>query len=102
MKLLTSCDIELNPGSEQNFNSQTILSVGSTMLLNLRLCRLGLRPVDVGGKGYFFSEQFLISSMVIPIITYSFDKLVFNILAITLNVLLKAILRIHRMNIYIK
>ena len=62
MKLLTSCDIELNPGSEQNFNSQTILSVGSTMLLNLRLCRLGLRPVDVGGKGYFFfrtvSHQF--------------------------------------------
>ena len=42
----------------------------------------------------FFSEQFLISYMhymVIPIITYSLDKLVFNTLAITLNVLLKAI-----------
>ena len=36
MKLLTSGDIELNPGPEQNLNSQTILSVGSTMLLNLR------------------------------------------------------------------
>ena len=52
-------------------------------------------------KATVFSEQFLISYMVIPIITYSFDKLVFNALAITLNVLLKAILRIHGMNIYI-
>ena len=59
MKLLTSGDIQLNPGPEQNFNSQTILSVGSTMLLNLRLCHLGLRPVDVGGEGYcFFLNSF--------------------------------------------
>ena len=36
--------------------------------------------------------------MMIPIITYSLDKLVLNTLAITLNVL--AILRIHGMNIY--
>ena len=50
-------------------------------------------------KATFFSEQFLISYMVIPIITYSLDKLVFNTLAITLNVLLKAIPRIHGMNI---
>ena len=58
MKLLTSADIELNPGLEQNFNSQTKLSVGSTMLLNLRLCQLGLRPVD-GGDGYcFFLKSF--------------------------------------------
>ena len=62
MKLLTSGDIELNPGSEQNLNSQTILSFGSTMLLNLRLRQLGLRPADVGDGGdCFFSEQFLIS-----------------------------------------
>ena len=54
MKLLTSGDIELNPGPEQNLNSQTILSVGSTMLLNLRLHQLGLRPVDVGGDGDCF------------------------------------------------
>ena len=54
MKLLTSGDIELNPGPEQNLNSQTILSVGSTMLLNLRLRQLGLRPVDVGGEGDCF------------------------------------------------
>ena len=99
MKLLTSGDIALIPGPEQNLNSQTILSVGSTMLLNLRLRQLGLRLVDVGGEGDFFSEQFLISNMVIPIITYSLDKLVFNTLAITLNVLLKAIPRIHGMNI---
>ena len=100
MKLLTFGDIELIPRPEQNLNSQTILSVGSTMLLNLRLCLLRLRPVDVGGEGAcFFSEQFLISYMVIPIITYSLDELVFNTLAITLNVLLKAILRIHGMNI---
>ena len=37
MKLLTSGDFQLNPGPEQNLNSQTILSVDSTMLLNLRL-----------------------------------------------------------------
>ena len=50
---------------------------------------------------FVFSEQFLISYMGIPIITYSLDKLVFNTLAnaITLNVLLKAILKIHGMNI---
>ena len=95
MKLLTFGDIELIPRPEQNLNSQTILSVGSTMLLNLRLCLLGLRPVDVGGEGdWFFFEQFLISYMVIPIITYSLDELVFNTLATTLNVLLKAILNI--------
>ena len=59
MKLLTSGDIELNPGPEQNLNSQTILSVGSTMLLNLRSRQLGLRPVDVGDGGdcFFFSQQ---------------------------------------------
>ena len=45
--------------------------------------------------------MFLISYVVIPIITYSLDQLVFNTLAITLNVLLKAILRIHGMNILI-
>lgn len=95
MKPLTSGDIGLN------LNRQTILSVGSTMLLNMRLRQLGLRPVDVGGVGNFFSKQFLISDMVIPIITYSLDKLVFNTLAITLNVLLKAILRIHGINIKI-
>ena len=40
MKLLTSGDIELNPGPRQNLNSRTLLSVGSTMLLNLRLRQL--------------------------------------------------------------
>ena len=40
-------------------------------------------------KATVFSEQFLISYLVIPIITYSLDKLVLNTLAITLNVLLK-------------
>ena len=51
---MTSGDIELNTGPEQNLNSQTILSVGSTMLLNLRLRQPGLRPVDVVGEGDFF------------------------------------------------
>ena len=91
--------MELNPGPEQNLNSQSILSVGSTMLLNLRLCQLGLRPVDVVMESTVFSEQFLISYTVIPVITYSVDKLVCNTLAITLNVLSKAILRIHGMNV---
>ena len=55
MKLLTSGDIKLNPGPEQNLNSQTILSGGFTMLLNLSLCQLGLRPVGVGdGLDCFF------------------------------------------------
>ena len=59
MKLLTSGDIELNPGPEQNLNSETILPVGFTMLLNLRLLRLGLRPVDVGyGGDCFFPSSF--------------------------------------------
>jgi len=69
------------------------------MLLNLRLRQLGSRPVDVGGEGDCFFRAVLICYMVIPIITYSLDKLAFNTLAITLNVLLKAILRIHVMNI---
>ena len=38
LKPLTSGDIELN------LNGQTILSVGSTKLLNMRLRQLGLRP----------------------------------------------------------
>ena len=46
--------MELNPGPEQNLNSQTILSAGSIMLLNFRLRRLGLKPVDVGGEGDCF------------------------------------------------
>ena len=54
MKLLTSGDIGLNPGPEQNLNSQTILSFGPTMLLNLRLRQLGLRPADVGDGGDCF------------------------------------------------
>ena len=52
-------------------------------------------------KATVFSKQFLISYMVIPIITYSLDKLVFNTLAITLNILLKAILRIDGVYIQI-
>jgi len=71
MKLLTSGDIELNPGPEQKLNSQTILSVGSTMLLNLRLRQLGLRPVDVGGEGDCFFKAVLISYMVIPNIQFN-------------------------------
>ena len=51
--------MELNPGPEQNLNSQIILSVGSTMLLNLRLRQLGLRPADVGDGGdCFFPGSF--------------------------------------------
>ena len=46
--------MELNPGPEQNLNTQIILSVGSTMLLNVRLRQLGLRPVDVGDGGNCF------------------------------------------------
>ena len=54
MKLLTLGDIELNPGPQQNVNTQTTLSLGSTILLNFRLRQLGLRPQDVGGAGDCF------------------------------------------------
>ena len=37
---------------------QTILSVGSIMLLNTRFRQLGLRPADVGGEGDFFPSSF--------------------------------------------
>ena len=58
MKLSTSGDIELNPGPEQYLKSQTILSVGSTMLLNLQLRQLGLRPIDVGSECDCFMSSF--------------------------------------------
>lgn len=56
MKLLTSGDIELNPGPQLhvNVNTETTVSVGSTILLNFRLHQLGLRPLDVGGAGDCF------------------------------------------------
>ena len=54
MKVLTSGDIELNPGPQQGVNSETTLSVGSTMLLSFRLRQLGWRPQDVGGAGDCF------------------------------------------------
>ena len=56
MKLMTSGDIELNPGPQLhvNVNTETTVSVGSTILLNFRLHQLGLRPLDVGGAGDCF------------------------------------------------
>ena len=51
MKLLTSGDVELNPGPLQDVITQNTLSLGSTMLLNFRLYQLGLRPLDAGGAG---------------------------------------------------
>ena len=51
MKPLTSGDIELN------LNGQTILSVGSTKLLNMQLRQLGLRSVD-GKGGCFLPSSF--------------------------------------------
>ena len=56
MKLLTLGDVELNPGPQQNVNTQTTLSLGSTTLINFRLWQLGLRPLDVGGAGDCFSR----------------------------------------------
>lgn len=37
-----------------NVNTETTVSVGSTVLLNFRLHQLGLRPLDVGGAGDCF------------------------------------------------
>ena len=55
MKPLMSGVIELNLGLEQNHVChQTVLSLGSTLLLNYRLCQLGLRPLDVGHAGDCF------------------------------------------------
>ena len=62
IKLSTSGDIKLNPGSEKNLNSQTVLSTCHYVKrIETCLCRL-VAKVTV------FSEQFLISYMVIPII----------------------------------
>ena len=55
MKLLTSGDIKLNPGPEQNLNSQTKLSVGSTMLLNLDWDQLIL---TIKATVFFFPSSF--------------------------------------------
>ena len=54
MKLLTSGDIELNSGPQQNVNTQTILSPGTNILLNFQLWQLGLRLLNVGGAGDCF------------------------------------------------
>ena len=54
MKLLTSGDVKLNPGPQQNVNTQTTLSLGSTILLNFRLWQLGLRPLHIGREGVCF------------------------------------------------
>ena len=101
MKLKTSGNIKLNPGPEQNLKSETILSGGSTMLLNLRLCQLGLRPVDVGDGGDCFFQAVSHQLYCDPShhLHCTLDKLTCNTLAITLNVLSKAILRIHGMNV---
>ena len=48
--------IELNPGPEKNICDQTALLVGSTLLLNYRLHKLGLRTLDVGGAGDCFTS----------------------------------------------
>ena len=57
-----SGDIQLNPGPEKNVCDQTVLSVGSTLLLNYRLRQLGFRPLDVdvgGSKIYTNCSYFL-------------------------------------------
>lgn len=54
MKLLTSGDFELNPGPQVNVNTQTTLSVGSTIMLNFRLHQVGLRPLEVCGASVCF------------------------------------------------
>ena len=62
MKLLMSGDIELNPGPQQNVCDQTVLLVGSTLLLNYRFRQLGFRPLDVdvgGSKIYTNCSYFL-------------------------------------------
>ena len=56
MELLTSGDIELNPGPEKNLNSQTILSVGPTLFFNLQV-RARIKDLLVV-KVSVFSEQF--------------------------------------------
>lgn len=99
---MRSGDVELNPGPEQNVDNQTRLSVDSTTLLRLRLGQLGLRALDVGGAGdcFFRAVSPGINCMVIPIATFTSDKLLFSTLDITLKVSLKAILRIRGMIAY--
>ena len=99
MKLLTSGDIELKPGPEQNLNSHTILSVGSTTLLNLRLRQLALRPVDVGGEGDCFFRAVSHQLYGDPNHHILIRQAGVQYLSNNPELLLKAILIIHGMNI---
>ena len=70
------------------------------MLLNLRLRQLGLRPVDVGGEGDCFFRAVSHQLYGDPSHHLFIRQVgVHYTLAITLNVLSKAILRIHGMNV---
>ena len=99
MKLLTSGDIELNPGPQQGVNNQTTLSVGSTMLLSFRLRQLGLRPLDVGGAGDCFFRAVSHQLYGDPSHHWYIRQAGIHYLRKTQSVLLKAIPRIHGMNI---
>ena len=58
MKLLTSGDIELNPGPEQNLTVKPDCQLVPLCCLTCGW-ELGLRPVDVGGEGgCFFQSSF--------------------------------------------
>ena len=94
INLLRSGDVELNPGPEQNVGNHNKLSVDSTTLLNFRLRQLGLRALMLVVQVTAFLGQYHINCMVIRIITFTSDKLLFSTLGITLNVSLKAIPRI--------
>ena len=65
--ILLSGDIESNPGPVSN--NRTICNAGSNSLLNYRLLRYQLRPLDVGGGLTASLEQYLISYMMIQVIT---------------------------------
>ena len=91
MKLLASVDIGLNPGPEQNFNIVSWIHY----VVKLKITSARIETCWCWWWRQLFFPTSFSSVMVIPVITYSLKKLMCNTLAITLNVLSKAILRIH-------
>lgn len=104
MKLMRSDDVKFNPGLEPNVDKQARLSDCCQILKHCvtfdqdsQDYQLQMWVVQVTA----FLELYHINFMVVLIITFTSDKLLFNTSGIALNVLLKAILRICRMVIWL-
>lgn len=72
--LLLSGDVELNPGPlTDNTINDVCFYNNSDFTLRYRMLRHGLIPLDVGGEGDCFFDQYHISYMVIQIVILLLD-----------------------------